>query len=372
MRISDDEVESILGFDDTRFPTPEGLEPFQMRPQTFAGTLLSETFLPERAAAMRQRNITAQSLVDEEGFDDPTPVDLAALVDMAETDRVDPDPEPAPQPDDSLAGAADSVLPGVRETFGVGEPDRAPRNRRERIEQELELIKDIFGDKTKDQSRERAMNLAMIGLAIAAGQSPNAITNIAQGALAGTQAMQRAQAAAAEREDALRMQAFETVMGEEREERGFQRQLQLAQFKAGLGGEGSAFTKPTHPMNQWFTTRNQLEQQARDSSDPLWERTQEMSDAERRQFLDTMALQTVLTGLGETPETRQLAENVRSGRAGQAFSQSFASGGADTAGLSPAQSATLNAARQTLDRNPANRAEVESRLRAVGIDPSLL
>jgi hypothetical protein len=270
----------------------------------------------ERQAAVAAR----QELPPEE----PSAVDLSALVDMAETPAEEPTADPsADTATDPLAGAADSVLPGIRETFGVGEPDRAPRNRRERIEQELQLIKDVFGDKTKDESRERAMNLAMIGLAIAAGQSPNAITNIAQGALAGTQAMQRAQAAAAEREDALRMQAFDNVMAEEREERGFQRQMQLAQFKAGLGGEGSAFTKPTHPMNQWFTTRNRLEQDAGDPSKALWEQTQGMSEEERRQLLDTMALETVMTGVGETPETQQLAESVRSGQAGQAFSQSF-------------------------------------------------
>jgi hypothetical protein len=38
-------------------------------------------------------------------------------------------------------------------------------------------------------------------------------------------------------------------------------------------------------------------------------------------MLDTMALETVLTGVGNTPETQQLAAAVRSGEAGQAFSQ---------------------------------------------------
>jgi hypothetical protein len=255
---------------------------------------------------------------------DPTPVDLAALVETGQAEEVagtttkstsdDPDP---------LVQAADLAMGELRGTFGMGDPDRAPRNRRERMEQELEMIKEIFGDKTKDQSRERAMNLAMIGLAIMAGQSPNALTNIAQGALAGTQAMQRAQAAAAEREDELKLMAFRNVMDEDKEERGFQRQLQLAQFKAGLGGEGSAFTKPTHPMNQWFTTRNQLEQQAGAMENALWEQTQGMSEEEKRRLLDLMALETVLTGIGAgSPEAQQLEESVRSGQAGRAFAGS--------------------------------------------------
>jgi hypothetical protein len=101
------------------------------------------------------------------------------------------------------------------------------------------LLQGIYGDESKDKARERAMNLAMIGLAIAAGQSPNALTNIAQGALAGTQAMQRAQSADREREDALRTTALESVLGEEASEQKFQRDMQLvmararAEFRAG-------------------------------------------------------------------------------------------------------------------------------------------
>jgi hypothetical protein len=42
--------------------------------------------------------------------------------------------------------------------------------------------------KEDKSSRQKAMaDLAMIGLAIAAGQSPDALTNIAQGALTGVQ-----------------------------------------------------------------------------------------------------------------------------------------------------------------------------------------
>jgi hypothetical protein len=269
---------------------------------------------------------------------------------------------------DPMSDAADTTADELRDMFGVGRPDRAPRNRRERVEQELDLIKEVFGHRNKDEARERAMNLAMIGLAIAAGQSPNALTNIAQGALAGTQAMQRSQAAEREREDALRMQAYESVLGEEREERQFGRQMQLESFKAGLRAEGetSAFTKPTHPMNQWFTTRNQLDQQARDPSSALWEEVQALPEAERNAYLDNLALDRIVSGAGQgSPEVQELAESVRSGRAGQAFASSAGN-------LTPDQNATLDAARRTLQRNPGARAEIESRLQAVGIDPSLL
>jgi len=51
-------------------------------------------------------------------------------------------------------------------------------------------------DEVDNDSRQKAMaNLAMIGLAIASGQSPNALTNIAQGALAGMKAIRSEDAA---------------------------------------------------------------------------------------------------------------------------------------------------------------------------------
>jgi len=51
-------------------------------------------------------------------------------------------------------------------------------------------------DEVDKDSRQKAMaNLAMIGLAIASGQSPNALTNIAQGALAGMKAIRSEDAA---------------------------------------------------------------------------------------------------------------------------------------------------------------------------------
>ena len=69
--------------------------------------------------------------------------------------------------------------------------------------QAQERIGAVMGEDSDEDSRKKAMaNLAMIGLAIAAGQSPNALTNIAQGALAGMQGIQRSEAAekAAQRE----------------------------------------------------------------------------------------------------------------------------------------------------------------------------
>jgi len=264
---------------------------------------------------------------------------------------------------DPMAEAADTTANELRDMFGVDRPDRAPKNRRERVEQELELIKDVFGHRNKDEARERAMNLAMIGLAIAAGQSPNALTNIAQGALAGTQAMQRAQGAEREREDALRMQAYESVLGEEREDRQFGRQVQLAQFKAGLAGpERSGTTTPTDPGNMLLSQLSSIEGSGLDT--PIGMRMAEIQDpAEKEAFALERALENTLNVFPASSETdiarmREVEERTRARIA--------------RLRLTPQQAATLDAARQSLARRPENRAAIESRLRGVNIDPALL
>lgn len=321
-------------------PSPDTVRPM---PRPEPEPELEETFEESEARAIAEQEAAAQ----------------AAAADADAPERtVDP-----------MAGAADETANELRQVFGLPSPDRAPKNRRERVEQELDLIKDVFGHRNKDEARERAMNLAMIGLAIAAGQSPNALTNIAQGALAGTQAMQRAQAAEREREDALRMQAYESVLGEEREDRQFERQKELAEFRAGLAGPaGSGTTTPTDPGNLFATELNRVLGAGLDT--PIGLRIAEIEDpAEKEAFALQTALDNVLTvspaaSEADVARMREVEQRVRE-RIGRLR-------GADAGSLSPAQSVTLDAARQSLERNPANRAAIESRLRSVGIDPSLL
>ena len=89
---------------------------------------------------------------------------------------------------------------------------------RARAEERIKLFQDLFGS-DEPTARDRAMQFAMIGLAIAAGQSPNALTNIASGLLAGTQAMTEAEGRRrAERRD-LRSSAVTSVLNEIEAER---------------------------------------------------------------------------------------------------------------------------------------------------------
>jgi hypothetical protein len=78
--------------------------------------------------------------------------------------------------------------------------------------EQLGLFKEIYGTNDEDEARDRAMSLAMIGLAIAAGQSPNALTNIAQGTMVGLQAMGDRREAGRERERGMKTLALQTAI----------------------------------------------------------------------------------------------------------------------------------------------------------------
>jgi len=80
--------------------------------------------------------------------------------------------------------------------------------------EQLELYKEIYGTNDEDEARSRAMRLAMIGLAIAAGQSPNALTNIAQGTMVGLQAMGDRREAVRERERGMKTLALQSAINQ--------------------------------------------------------------------------------------------------------------------------------------------------------------
>jgi hypothetical protein len=108
--------------------------------------------------------------------------------------------------------AAAKVVTGGEETGG-GETGAGSFDFDVSFEQALDRVGRVMGDAgagDDEDSRKKAMaNLAMIGLAIAAGQSPNALTNIAQGALSGMQAIQAQEAREADLTRESRLSALE-------------------------------------------------------------------------------------------------------------------------------------------------------------------
>jgi hypothetical protein len=96
------------------------------------------------------------------------------------------------------APVADTTPPAPTLDVDLDDPDTYDTN----FEEMMRRLGEATGKEDKS-SRQKAMaDLAMIGLAIAAGQSPDALTNIAQGALTGVKAIRAEDAAtsAADRE----------------------------------------------------------------------------------------------------------------------------------------------------------------------------
>jgi len=93
-------------------------------------------------------------------------------------------------------------------------PDETQDDLRSRYEDRLKLFQEVLGGANEQTAQDKAMQLAMIGLAIAAGQSPDALTNIAQGALTGLSAMSEQEAARRAQDAELRSAALESVLEE--------------------------------------------------------------------------------------------------------------------------------------------------------------
>ena len=133
----------------------------------------------------------------------------------AEEEAAPAEEEAAPTTEQRIA----DLIPTSTETpdeTGGGETDTP--DLRARAEERIKLFQDLFGS-DEPTARDRAMQFAMIGLAIAAGQSPNALTNIASGLLAGTQAMTAQEAERRKGAREIRSEAITSVFDELAEER---------------------------------------------------------------------------------------------------------------------------------------------------------
>jgi len=176
--------------------------------------------------------------------------------------------EVPPPPED------DDNTPGARRTL------------RQRYDERLELFKDIFGESDEARARDRAMSLAMLGLAIASGQSPNALSNIAQGAMAGLQGMSEQERARREREQGLQQAALTSVMDEMGVEQEAARRAQEAkdQFDRDvilktLGEGGANYGSITHPITQANRHLRDLRAEAGDITSALYQQLQGLPQA---------------------------------------------------------------------------------------------
>jgi len=146
--------------------------------------------------------------------------------------------------------------------------------RKERTEQRYQMLRDLLGDKkAKDIRTDANYNLMMAGLMIAAGESPDAATNIAKGLAAGLKGYGEATGEAAQEaskeEKALKLMAAKEV-GEEMtaeqaasiraaelaDTRGFQRELKEEELDAAF--KRANIPSATQRMYETYLTPAQI------------------------------------------------------------------------------------------------------------------
>ena len=110
-----------------------------------------------------------------------------------------------------------------------------------RVQQYEQLFQEMFGESDEDKTRERYMNLAMIGFAIASGEDPSALKNIATGLLQGTAQMREDAAVRRQREDRIKELAVAAGLEDER----------LAQRLAARGLAGSDTRDARNAVDFW-------------------------------------------------------------------------------------------------------------------------
>lgn len=159
---------------------------------------------PERLSRKARRDLRAnqppvevfRNDTEEPGMTTGTPIYEQRIADLL------PTTEETPEVTTDETGGGQTDTPDIRA----------------RAEERIKLFQDLFGS-DEPTARDRAMQFAMIGLAIAAGQSPNALTNIASGLLAGTQAMTAQEAERRKGARELKSGAVDSVLNEIEAER---------------------------------------------------------------------------------------------------------------------------------------------------------
>lgn len=98
----------------------------------------------------------------------------------------------------------------------------------DRVTKRKEFLKNLLGERAKDVRTDANYNLMMTGLLIAAGESPEAMTNIAKGAASGLagygEALGREGEAARKEETAVALQAVSEISEEDRQVRALKAQ----------------------------------------------------------------------------------------------------------------------------------------------------
>jgi hypothetical protein len=157
---------------------------------------------------------------------------------------------PGPGPD--LDNITRNIVVPFSET---GEPGSATENTlsafgitpkgslKERNAQYQELLASMFGDSDEEKAKEKYLNLAMIGFAIASGASSNALTNISQGLMQGVTKMNEDRAANKTREDKRKTMGIQMSIDDMAADRSFTNQKALLSVRAGMDLKGNIISQ---------------------------------------------------------------------------------------------------------------------------------
>jgi hypothetical protein len=193
----------------------------------------------EIEAEARQSAMDAKKLEFEKGIISTQVAD--------ETTVPVPGPGPGPGPGSGSGPDLDNITNNIVVPFSeTGEPGPATENTlsafgitpkgslKERNAQYQELLASMFGDSDEEKAKEKYLNLAMIGFAIASGASSNALTNISQGLMQGVTKMNEDRAANKTREDKRKTMGIQMSIDDMAADRSFTNQKALLSIKAGM------------------------------------------------------------------------------------------------------------------------------------------
>jgi hypothetical protein len=144
------------------------------------------------------------SRAGQEANKDVEPVSgLDSVVPLLRPDNLNEIADKINKSDDPSDELTKTVLKAANEDFeGMDMP--------ERISSYKKILSDLLGTDTKEDKKEEFwMNMAMVGFAVAAGDDPSAVKNIADGLLAGSKMMKQDKASNQAREDKINMMALE-------------------------------------------------------------------------------------------------------------------------------------------------------------------
>tara|TARA_R110002020_G_scaffold86922_1_gene214530 strand:- start:4071 stop:5924 length:1854 start_codon:yes stop_codon:yes gene_type:complete len=141
----------------------------------------------------------------------------------------------------------------ILELWNKKSPDQT-LSKKEAIKANMELYKELLGEDPEDIKSINGFNLAYLGFSIAAGASPNALQNIAEGSKEGVKNMANTQQQRQKREDLIETLAVRDYLDSDAAEKKFQNQWNLT--TRGMKFEYLKMDKTNEQANaRWIATQ---------------------------------------------------------------------------------------------------------------------